>query len=219
MELQRYVNHRAKENYRGRKLSPTTLKKEIAVLRAAWNWAVRMELLHAEFPGKRLAYPKDDERLSFMTFKEIEHLVEKGGLSQYQIKEHWACLFLTLPEVTELLEHVRKSAAHAWIYPLTCFAAHTGARRSEIIGALRTDIDLEAGTVNIREKKRVKGSRSTRRVPLSPLLAGVLQDWLARHPQGLYLFGHVGPVAPARSSAQRRATRAAQQDRPRGASV
>ena len=34
-----------------------------------------------------------------------------------------------LPDITELLEYVRKThARYPWIYPMVCFAAHTGAR-------------------------------------------------------------------------------------------
>ena len=40
----------------------------------------------------------------------------------------------------------------------------------------------------VREKKRVKGKRTTRRVPLSPFLAGVLREWLKDHPGGSLLF-------------------------------
>jgi integrase len=50
------------------------------------------------------------------------------------------------------------------------------------------DVDLEGGTVRIHEKKRAHGKITSRRVPLSPFLAGVLRDWLAVHPGGPYLF-------------------------------
>src|SRR5205823_4357686 len=50
------------------------------------------------------------------------------------------------------------------------------------------DLDFEGGTVVVRERKRVRGKRSTRRVPLSPFLAGVLRSWLAEHPGGTHLF-------------------------------
>ena len=51
------------------------------------------------------------------------------------------------------------------------FAAYTGARRSEILRALASDVDLPGGTVIIREKKRLVGRRSTRNAPLTPKLA------------------------------------------------
>ena len=40
----------------------------------------------------------------------------------------------------------------------------------------------------VRECKRVRGQRSTRRVPISGFLNGVLHDWLKRHPGGQFLF-------------------------------
>jgi hypothetical protein len=46
------------------------------------------------------------------------------------------------------------------------------------------DVDLGGGVVTLREKKRVKGRETTRRVPLTPLLEEVLKAWLADHPGG-----------------------------------
>ena len=53
-------------------------------------------------------------------------------------------------------------------------AAHTGARRSEMIRAQRQDVDFEAGIITIREKKRVRGKVTTRRVPISSRLKEAL---------------------------------------------
>jgi hypothetical protein len=94
-DLQRHVNERRKKLYRGKPLSPNTLKKETATFRAAWNWA-------------------------------------------------------------------------------SCFVGHTGARRSETTRVLVSDVDFEGKTVLVREKKRSRRQRTTRRVPLTPFLAGVL---------------------------------------------
>jgi integrase len=100
-----------------------------------------------------------------MTWQEIERAVAGGGPDDL-----WDCLYLTLPEIAELLAYVREHAAHPFIYPMFCFAAHTGARRSEIMRAQVLDIDLAGKTVLIREKKRKRGTRSHRRVPLTPFL-------------------------------------------------
>jgi integrase len=92
--------------------------------------------------------------------------------------------------VEELLAHVKGRATHGWIYPMFVFAAHTGARRSEMLRVLVTDVDFEGGTVLIREKKRSRTQRTTRRVPLTTFLAAALRDWLVQHPGGQYLFCH-----------------------------
>jgi integrase len=129
-----------------------------------------------------------------MTWPEIEHRVGLGGLTGAEQDELWDCLFLTLPEVEQLLEHVKRNAAHGWIYPAVFFAAHTGARRSEILRARPGDLDLDGGFAHIHEKKRARGTRTTRRVPLSPLLVEVLGAWLAARPAGTHLFCHQDEV-------------------------
>ena len=67
-------------------------------------------------------------------------------------------------------------------------AAFTGARRSELLRMLVADADLAAGVITIREKKRVKGRRSTRTAPITPRLASVLKEWLPVKPDGPHLF-------------------------------
>ena len=193
--LQGYVDRRAKaKGMYGRRLSPATIKKEIVTLRTAWNWAVKMGLVAGRFPNDGLRYPKLDEKPPFMTREEIERQIAAGGLTEAQKKELWNALFLTLPEVAELLEHLRQAGTLPWVYPMACFAAHTGARRSELLRMRVADIDFAGKAVLIHEKKRVRGKRTTRRVPLSPFLTAVLKDWLASHPGGQYLFCNAAVV-------------------------
>lgn len=69
------------------------------------------------------------------------------------------------------------------------FAAHTGARRSEMIRARCEDVNLADGVVTVRKKKRVKGHRTSRRIPLSTELAGALAAGLPLRKGKPYLFG------------------------------
>ncbi|HEV3164369.1 MAG TPA: site-specific integrase [Isosphaeraceae bacterium] len=78
-------------------------------------------------------------------------------------------------------------------------AAHTGARRSELLRMRVSDVDFEGGIVTIRERKRQHGTRTTRRVPPSSALHGILRSWLARHPGGTYLFCHAEEVKRSRT--------------------
>ncbi|HWY86124.1 MAG TPA: site-specific integrase, partial [Gemmataceae bacterium] len=185
-KMQEYVNHRAKT-----KISPVTIRKEIATLRAAWNWGEPMGLTEGKFPNRGLRYPKADEKPPFMTMAEIERQLAGGG----DPDTLWEALYLQACEMTELLVHVKDKASHPWIYPLFCFAGHTGARRSELLRALVADVDFIGNTVLVREKKRTRGQRSTRRVPMTPFLKQVLHEWLAVHPGGPALFCHAGTVA------------------------
>jgi integrase len=184
--LQDHINRRAKKG-----ISPVTIRKEIASIRAAWNWGGPMKLTSGQFPTKGLRYPKGDEKPPFMTLAEIERKIAGGEKGEDLLE----CLYLSLPEITELLDFVRGKARQPWIYPLIAFAAYTGARRSEMLRALVADVDLAGGTVQLREKKRVRGQKTTRRVPLVPPLKKILEEWLAVHPGGLYLFCSADEVA------------------------
>jgi integrase len=193
-DLQRHVDRRARKRYRGKPLSPVTLRKEMATFRACWNWGVHGGKLKGPFPSRGVKFPKGEEKPPFQTREEIERRVALGGLTGREQEELWDCLFLTLAEVGELLAFVKEYAAHPWVYPAFCFAAHTGARRSEVLRVRTFDVDFASETVVIREKKRSRGKRTTRRAPLSPFLAGVLKEWLAMHPGGQFLFCHEGEV-------------------------
>ncbi|MGO9109746.1 MAG: tyrosine-type recombinase/integrase [Thermoguttaceae bacterium] len=185
-DLQGYVDKRAKARGRRGPLTPATIKKEIVTLRTAWNWGVRMKIVSGRYPYDGLIYPKFDEKPPFQTRQEIER--QLPGLTPQKQAEFWAALYLTLPEVERLLTHVEKHAAHPWIHPLVATAAHTGARKGELLRMRVTDVDFQAGVVVIREKKRAHDRRTTRRVPLSTTLAMILTEWLKVHPGGSYLF-------------------------------
>ena len=83
------------------------------------------------------------------------------------------------------MEVVKKTARFPFIYPMFVFAAHTGARRREMMRSRIEDFDFNSGTVLIREKKKDTSVTLThRRVPMSPLLARVMSEWFAIHPGG-----------------------------------
>lgn len=188
-DLQEHLTERAKDRgIRKRKLSPVTLRKEMGSFRAVWNWAVRAGLLVGPFPNRGLVYPKTDEKPPFQTWEEIERQIARGGLSEAEQQDFWDCLFLTVSQVQEVLAHVRAQNLQPFVYPMFCFAAHTGARRSELIRSRLSDLDLEGMTAVIREKKRGRGHRTHRRVPLSQFLVGVLEEWLKVHPGGADTF-------------------------------
>jgi len=147
-----------------------------------------MGFLDGRFPNRGLRYPKFQEKPPLHTWEEIERRIKAGGLTEEQQGELWDALYLTLPEIEKILAHVKKKASQPWVYPLICFAAHTGGRRAEMLRVLVSDVDFDGHTVLIREKKKAKGRTTTRRVPLTPFLAGVLKDWLKVHPGGQYLF-------------------------------
>ena len=176
--LQQHVDRRAKMKGQRGKLSPATIRKELVTLRTVWNWGVQMKLVTGPFPSHGLTFPKFHEKPPFQTAEEIRRRIAAGGLKPAQIAELWDALYLTLPEIDEILQLVRDRPLQPWFYAMLCFAAHTGARRAEMLRAQVSDVDFAGQTVLIREKKRARGKTTTRRIPLTPFLAEVLREWL-----------------------------------------
>ncbi|MBI5760018.1 MAG: site-specific integrase [Planctomycetales bacterium] len=188
-KLQEFVELRASEiGRRGKKVSAVTIKKEVATLRSIWNWGLHTGHVHLPFPANGLKFPKTTEKPSFQTFVEIESQIKRGGLTEYEQDELWDGLFLTVQEVTQVLEHVHDCARHKYLHAMVVFAAQTGARRSELVRARVADIDFQSRTVVIREKKRVRGQSTTRRIPLSKQNLATIEFWLLQHPGGPWLF-------------------------------
>jgi integrase len=185
--MQNYVDRRLRDSYRDKPIRPDTVKKEVATFRLIWNWAVSQDYLTGPAPTKGLKYPKTEQKLPFMTRKDIEKIANRGGLTEQQQKALWNCLFLTSKQVQEVLDHVIQVAEHPFIFPMFVFAAHTGARRSEILRSQVDDFDFQSGTVMIREKKRNHDKSLTyRRVQMSELLIQTMQKWFSQHPGGQF---------------------------------
>lgn len=184
--LQTYVNKRSKDKGHHGTVTATTLKKAIITLRTVWNWGVLHRHLQGKFPNKGLKFPKSKEKRPFMTYAEIERIAK--GTAKKDQAELWECLYLTLDEIADLLQHAQDNARQPFLYPMFVFAAHTGARRSEMLRSKITDIDFVGNFVTIHERKKSHYSLTTRRVPMSPLLRQVMQEWLASHPGGEFTF-------------------------------
>ncbi len=179
-DLQSYINRRLKQkNRQGNKLSPVTIRKEITTLSGMWTWAASHKKVRGGFPGKKLKYPATTEAQRFQTWQEIEEQFKKTKNAKL-----WDCLFLSTNEIAELLTHVEKNAYKPYMYPMLMTAAHTGARRSELIRSQAEDIDFKAKVITIRERKRERGHHGTRSVPMSPLLTKTLKKWLAGRTSG-----------------------------------
>jgi integrase len=207
--LQEYVDRRSHDKgRRGRKVTPFTVRRAVMTLQTVWNWGVQRDLVSGRFPNRGLRYAKMTEKASFQTFAEVERLAR--GVSDAEAADLWDCVFLTVDEIEELLNHVKENASQPFLYPMFVFAAHTGARRSEIMRSNLADLDFAGNSVIIHERKRVRGKLTMRRVPMSPFLKAALEDWLAIHPGGRRTFcNHVSSglgtidrqVRPLKSSA------------------
>ncbi len=187
--LQEFVNARSKQSGRkGKKVGTVTIKKELTSFGVVWKYAFAANYVSMQFPNQDLRFPKTAEKPRFQTWKEIELQIASEGLTEAEQAELWETLFLTLPEVDELLAFIKEQAGAEFLYPMVVAAAHTGARRSELVRSQRSDFNFRSGMVTWREKKRVRGGCSTRTVPMSPLLREVMLEWFAKHPGGRSSF-------------------------------
>jgi len=192
-DLQSYIRKRSTEKgIRGRRISPTTIKKELTTFSSVWSWARLRDLVDGPFPNTGLRYPKTEEKPPFQTWTTIEHQIARGHLSEEEQRDLWDCLFLSVDEVNELLTHVAASNQLPSLHPMCCMAAFTGARRSEILRSQSSDFDLRNDTVLIREKKRSRSKRTTRVLPLAPDLREVMTRWLDTHSATKFTFSRSG---------------------------
>jgi integrase len=185
--LQEYINARILEpGKRNRRLSRDTVLKELGTFSVIWNkWAIPQGFVASSLPLKNLVYPKGRTKPPFQIREQIERQISSQKLTKEAQAELWQSLFLTLPEVDEFLNFIQGAGRPAYVYPMFIFAAHTGARRSEIRRSQISDFDFEAKTVLIREKKKDRSKVETyRTVPLSPRLESAMKTWLAVHPGG-----------------------------------
>lgn len=179
-DLQSYVTRRSTENGKGGKtVSSVTIKKELGTFSSIWTYAHCRGDVSAPFPNRHLRFPKTNDKPLFQTREQIDRQIALGGLSSSQQNELWHSLFLTLPEVQDVLSLVEQRAQYSFLYPMVVMASHTGARRSELCRSRVTDFQFDSGVVVIHEKKRIRGQRSTRQVPLSPLLERVIRFWIS----------------------------------------
>lgn len=186
--IDKYVKQRSKESgIRGRKVSSTTMRKELVTLLRVWNWGQKRKLIGTDFPDlSDVEFPKTEEKPPFQTYDEIVAQIDQDDLSNAEQLELWDALYLRVSEVDQVMKQVRENAYHSFLYPMVVTAAHTGARRSELIRSRLSDIRKDS--IIIREKKKKQGRLTTRRVPLTTKLKETLGEWCEQHPGGPFTF-------------------------------
>ena len=164
-----------------------------------WTYAQDEDIVDSPFPGRRLRLPKPGAKPPFQTKEQIERILNTRSHTAQERKEIWQRVFLTLGEIEHFLDHVEQTADYPFIYPMFVMAAHTGARRSELIRSQLDDIFFAEQVMSIREKKRVRHRQSIRTVPISTRLQKALSKWFDCHPGGSFTFQpEKHPLSPSR---------------------
>jgi integrase len=161
-----------------------TIRKELTTLATLWNrWGVRGGHVGAALNLRGLQFPKATQKPPFQTWEQIERKVRAGAG-----KELWDCLFLSKPQVDELVDFVRGDRGpgsgepkNALVAAMFAFVAYSGARRSEMLRARVEDFNFQAGNayVDIREKKKDRSREVTfRRIPMKGRLLTAMDEWI-----------------------------------------
>lgn len=164
-ELQRYADHRLAS------VSPVTVMLEISTLRIIFRWGARFGRVHQPLPSGGVVYPKSDALPGWVTLAEFRRRSSLGT----DVAALADAVYLTAQEVASFLDWVQGVRWRAsWLYPACVFVAHTGARRSEMRRLRPVDIDIASRTITIHERKRARGIRTTRSVPMSDRVLSAL---------------------------------------------
>lgn len=155
-DLQKYAD--------ARPVAAVTKRKELTTLSAVWTFALREELVAAPLP-RGVDCGREADKPPFATYAEIERA---GG--------DWDRLFLDVEQV-EAVVGLAEGYPEPWLAPAVALAAYAGLRRSEVLRCRPEDLDLERGTVTVREKKRVRGRDSRRTVPLPARTLPTFEAW------------------------------------------
>lgn len=188
--VEAYIGMRLKQSgMHGRTTSAATIKRELGTFRLIWKFATARGYVTAENPATHARRPKSDEATPFLTWAEIEKQIKRDPKMTADEKALlWGCLFMDEEQVLGLLKHVQQNGSGV-AYAAIAFTAFTGARRSEMMRGTVGDVDFDAGTIRIREKKKSRKLKTTyRSVQLHKQLAIILKAYLKTHMGGQALF-------------------------------
>lgn len=109
-------------------LAEASIAHNLQIVRALFNWAARMEIYQGPNPTKSVRFPKlNNKRLRFLSYTEAEKLLDA------------------------------LAARSQDLHDITLVGLFLGLRFSEICALVWQDIDLEHGTVTIRDAKSGEG--------------------------------------------------------------
>jgi len=133
----------------------------------------------------------------FRTLKEIETIIERGGLEGNQLTDVWNCLYLNPAEISRLLATVHARATDLTAFMLHAIPAYTGMRRGEILRLTWLVVDLDNGFITARSRKQSRTKTETiRRIDLHAELQSHLMHWRSDHPKGQYVVCAPGTLQP-----------------------
>ena len=162
---------------RARGVAPSTLRLELAMLRAAWNAGVKHGLLPAEDLPRLNPLPEPSPaRERVLTGTEIDRLLAASRHHNYRL----------------------------WVF--IQIAIHTAARRTAIQELTWDQVDFDAGMIHFLKSGEKQTRKRKASVPISAKLRAILEDVYARRdPKDPFVIGEGGNVNAALRWAGKRA--------------
>lgn len=190
-DLERYVQGRLGSR------AAETVKKERGTLVSFFAWCA-VEGFVASPPTAGLTPLKGSgDAHRFQTLTEIEAVVARGGLDAAEEWALWGRLYLTPPEVGEVLELARTRSRRGVSHVLHAVPAYTGMRRGEVPRLRCSDVHFEHRGVVARSRKQSRQAAETsRRIDLHPDLEAILLEWRGRRPRGQFVACDEGSAEP-----------------------
>ncbi len=159
-------------------LAPGTVRHHLNVLSSLYRFAIEEEQVPPSYNPVAMLYRKPSSR--------------KGRVETKKAR------FLEIDEAARFLEAARtlQRSKRRWLleglHEILATFLLTGGRKSEVLGLLVRDVDLQAGIIHFRPNRfrPLKTAWTERSVPLWPQLREVLSPWLHdKAPEALLLEG------------------------------
>lgn len=179
---------------RRRRVTGTTVNKELQTLRQLFDYAVKHGYARQNPTYDATRFKRTGKPHRFMTKVEIDEQIQRGGLSDDEIKILHRFRYLSHKEIANLLDLASKK--DPWLHPILVALAFTGMRRGEVTALEWSDVDFGAGKLWVRSRKQSRTEEfAGRDTDMHEKLITLLRRQKKKNPKGRYVFPGEGGKA------------------------
>jgi site-specific recombinase XerD len=166
-----------------------TVARERNTLRQFFRWLETQKEIVSS-PADELEPLKSEVDLpEFKTIREVEEMLQRGGLTDREQHEIWDSLYLKPEEISGLLQTVRQNATRDVAYLLHAIPAYCGLRRGELLGLRWGDVNFDQRCITARSRKQSRSKKITlRRIDMNTELCRELLAWREQRPRGQFVI-------------------------------